>query len=110
MRDLERQVAVIRQQNQTLGMKVETSDRIDALAHAAHEIDDRAAALRIFDRRHHFSRFVQQDVAMRFGVRDQLAVDLDVIVCGIGARSELGDDTAVDRDSPLPDHRLCFAA
>ena len=67
MRDLERELAVVRQQHQSLGMEVETADRIDALADSAHEIDDGAAALRVLDRRHHFFRFVQEDVAMRLG-------------------------------------------
>ena len=46
MRHLERQLAVIGQQHQSLGMKIEAADGIDALADAAHEVDDGAAALR----------------------------------------------------------------
>ena len=85
MRDLECEVAVVRENDQTLGMKVETADRIDALADAAHEVDDGLAALRILDRGHHFLRLVQEDVAVRLGAGDQLAVDLDVIAAGVRA-------------------------
>ena len=49
------------------------------LAHTAHEIDHRPPALRIFDGGHDLFRLVEEDVAMRLGAGDQLAVDLDVI-------------------------------
>src|ERR1051326_7289407 len=110
MRDLEREVAVVGEEQQSFRLEVETADRIDALAHAFDEIDDRLASFRIVDRRRHLFRFVQEDVAMRLGAGDQLAVDFDVIAIGIRFRSELGDDTAVDRDPSLPNHRLGFTA
>ena len=47
---------------------------------------------------------------MRLGFGNQFAVDFDVIAVGVGARAELGDDTPVQRDPSLPDHRLCFTS
>ena len=47
---------------------------------------------------------------MRLGLRNQFAVDFDVIAIGVGACAELGDDTPVQRDPSLPDHRLGFTA
>src|SRR5436190_1853236 len=110
MRDLEREVAVVGEQQQSFRLIVETADRIDALAHAFDEIDDGLASFRIVDRRRHFSRFVQEDVAMGLGARDQLAVDFDVIAIGIRFRSKRGHDTAIHRDPSLPNHRLGFTA
>jgi hypothetical protein len=110
MRDLEGEVAVVGEEDQSFGVVVETADGIDALAHALDQIDDRAATLRVFDGSHHFLRFVQEEVAMRFRFGDELPVDFDVIDAGSGFRPELGDDAAVHRHPPFPDHRLGFPA
>ena len=110
MRHLVREVAVVGDEDQTFGVKVETADGIDALAHAANEIDHGAAALRIFDRGHHFLRLVEEDVAVRLGLCDQLAVDFDVMAIGVRSRSELGDDAAVHGHAPFTNHHLGFTS
>ena len=47
MRELRGEVAVVGEQQQALGVVVEPADRVDVLAHAAQQIDHRAAPLRI---------------------------------------------------------------
>ena len=47
---------------------------------------------------------------MRLGVRDQLAVDFDVIAAGFRFGSELGDDATVDRHASGSNHLLGFAS
>jgi hypothetical protein len=110
MRDLEGEVAVVGQEDQPFGVKIETAHGIDPLADAFDQIDHGPAALRVFDRGHHFLRLVEKDVAMGLGAGDELPVDFDVIARSVGFRSELGDDAAVHRDPSLPNHRLRFAS
>ena len=45
MRQPRREVAVVGQQQQAFGVEVEPPDRIDVLAHAAQQIDDRRPPL-----------------------------------------------------------------
>jgi len=59
-----RQVAVVGEQQQPLGLVVEPAHRVDVLAHAVQQVDDGSTALRIRARRDEAGRLVEQDVAL----------------------------------------------
>ena len=89
MREPRRQVAVVGQDQQALGVEVEPADGVDVLAHARQQIDHRRPLLRIRSRRHVAARLVEQHVAMALGNLDAAAVDADVVVRRIGLRAQL---------------------
>ena len=75
-----RQVAVVGQQQQPFGVVVEPADRVDVLAHAAQQVEDRRPPLRIRARRDVAARLVQQEIAVVLGDLDAPAVDADVVL------------------------------
>jgi hypothetical protein len=91
------EIAVVGEQEESLGVEVETSDRVDVLANAADEIHDRASPLRIGARGHVSRRLVQQDVAQALGPLDAPSVHADVIARRIGFRAHLEDRRAIHR-------------
>jgi hypothetical protein len=101
MREARRQLAFVGEEQQAFRVVVESSDRIDALADARQQIDDRRPALRIDDGRHIPARLVQQEIAERLAHGDSPAVDPDVVVFRIGFRAELAHDGAVHADAAL---------
>jgi hypothetical protein len=71
------ELAVVREDDQSFGVVVEASDRIDLLRDlAAQQVDDRRPSLGVVRRRHHGGGLVQQDVAQPLGGAQPLAVDL----------------------------------
>ena len=109
MRQLRGEIAVVGQQQQPLGVVVEPSDRIDVVAHAAQEIDDRLPPLRVGARRDVAARFVEQQIQVARGDLDAAAVDTDVIARRIRLGAELADGGAVDAHAPV-EHQLLGCA
>jgi len=101
VRDTVSPVAVVRQQQQPLGIAVEPPDREEALG----TIDEREGgrpALGVAGRRHHADRLVQHDVDMarRHGHRQRPAVDRDLLAGRVGLRARIGHDRPIYRDPP----------
>jgi len=92
-----RQVAVVRQQERARGVDVEASDRHDARL-GRHEVDDRAASLRIAGGRDHAHGLVKQDVRERLALH-LATVDLDDVV--------LADDRVQLSGPPVHRHAAC---
>lgn len=101
-------IAVIGEEQQTLGLAVEPTDREDALGDV-HEVHHGPATALIAHRRDVAGRLVQDQVAQRLR-RQELPIDADLVVNRIGLRPQLGHDLAVDRNSPFPDQPLGRAA
>ena len=104
------EVAVVRQEQQPLGIAVESADRVHALRHIVEQVHHAAAVKFIRDRRHIAAGLVEHDVAQILLARNcnALTVHGDEILrqCLV---AEL-DGSAVALDTALLDERLCLAA
>ena len=79
------EIAIIRQQQETFGIEVETADRMKPAKRRRQEFGYQRSALRIGDARQITLRLIQQHVdffALREDGIDQLAANLDVIPFG----------------------------
>jgi hypothetical protein len=97
MHDAIRDVAIVGQEQQALGVAVEPADGIDPLGNR-HQIHYRAAVALILGGGDVAARFVEQDVAWPLRL-EQLAVDANSRASRIGLGAELGHDGAVDADA-----------
>ena len=96
-----RQLAVVGQQQQPLGVGVEAPDVKQLLVSAnsvLDEVADARPAAVVGHRRVHAPRLVDRQVHQRVVDDDPHAVDADHRRVGIHARAQLGDDPAVDLD------------
>jgi hypothetical protein len=91
------EVAVIGEEEQSFGVVVEPSDRIDVLAYAAQQIDHGRTALGIRPRGHVSGRLVEQDVAMAFGGFHPASVDANVVNGRVGLDAHFAHGLTVDR-------------
>jgi len=99
--ELGRQVAVIGEDQQALGVEVEASDRIHGFAHPGEEIHHRGPALRIHARGDVAGGLVEQDVAVPLRPFHAAAVHPDVVGGGIGLDAHLTRHDAVHGDASL---------
>ena len=105
-----RQLAVVGQQNQALGVDIEPADRVQPPS-GVHQLDDSPPAFGVVGGAHHTERLVQRQVLVRgLAARDRPPIDLDTITGGIDLRSQLDDDGAVDPYPVVADHPFGGAA
>lgn len=102
--DAVRHLAIVRQQQETLGLPVEPANRHDAFIDR-HEIHDRVAAALVGCRGDIATGLVEEDVAPP-DVRDQLAIDLDLLGGGIDLAAKLSDDLTVNTHAAADDQLL----
>ena len=110
MRETGRQVAVVGQEQQTLGVVIQAPDRIHVFFDPTDQVDDCRTTLRIRPRRHVAARLVQQQVAMVFRQPDPASVDADVVARRVGLRAQLADGAAVHGDAAFEHEPLGGAA
>jgi len=91
-------VAVVGEQQQTFGLAVEASDRVDPLRNLD-QLHHRLAVALVAHGRDIAAGLVEQQVARRLA-SEQLAVNVDLACLGIDLGAELGDDGAVNRHAP----------
>jgi len=97
-----RELAVVRHQERTARVIVETAHRCDARGHAAHQVGHCSPSLWIAQRRDDCARLVQHHVHEL--LRDQPpSVHFDARVPWVGLRAELGHDAPIDADSACRD-------
>ncbi len=99
-----RDVPIVGEQEQPLGVPVEAADWEDALGHVD-QIHDRATIPLVAGRRDVAAWLVEEQVARLLGPQE-LAVDPDLRRPGINFGPQLGDDVAVDGHAPGPDQFL----
>lgn len=99
MRQALGEIAVIRQNEKSFGLRIEPADIEKARELRRQEIENRISGIRIGARRNETGRFVEDDVKPAFAAH-QLVPDFDVIALG-RLRAEIGADTAVDRDATI---------
>ncbi len=106
----QRQLPVVGEQHQPLGVEVETPDREDPLRDLAPEVvEDGRPPFGIVGGGHDLRRFVEQERARRLGGLEAFAVDLDGIPVEVGLTAERRH-LPVDGDAALADQDLCVAA
>src|SRR5207245_2609658 len=97
-------VAVVREEQEPLRVRVQTTDRIQALARAE-ELDHGPAAPLVARGRHDAARLVHHDVAPSRRRRHGALVHADARA-GADLRAELGDEAAVHAHAPAGDERF----
>jgi hypothetical protein len=101
-------VAVVREQQESAGFLVESSDGIDAFDASRQEVDHRFPTRLVTHGRDNTPRFVQDPVGRPFADQS-LAVDSDLVYSRIGAVAELCD-APIDRDAFVDQELLGIAA
>ena len=101
-------VAVVGQEQQPLGVAVQPPDGKDTLGHVD-EVHDRAPVALIANGGDVAARLVEEKIANRLGSK-QLAVDPNLSRARVDLGPKLGDDLAVHRHPPGPNHLLRRAA
>jgi len=104
------QLAVVGDEEQAFAHVVEAADRVEALAHLVKKLHDGGAAFGILNGGDKAARLVEHEVAETLGTLQKLAVDADMVTCGVGLGAQLGDNFAVDLDAALLDELLSLAA
>ena len=99
-----RQISIVRQQEHTLRVVVESTNRIHIFAHAGHQIEDRPPVLRIETGRHEPNRLVEKKVPTALCAPDTTPVNTDIVSIGVGSTPELRDDLTVHRHTAGLDH------
>jgi hypothetical protein len=94
-----RQIAIVGQDHQAGGVKVQPSHRIDALLDALHQGNNGRTALRIFDRGNISNGLVDQQIEVFGGLSQQATVHANVILLQVGFRPELGHGLSVNGDA-----------
>jgi hypothetical protein len=101
-----RQVPVVGQQQQTLGIRVETADVKQALRPVGHIVADTGSAAVVGHRGVHATRLVQRQV-LHVGTQLQPhAIDVDDSVVGVDPHPHLAHHDPVDLDPAASDHLL----
>jgi hypothetical protein len=101
-----REVAVVRQQEQALGVGVEASDVEEALLTVADVVLERDTAQLVVHRRDDTLGLVEGEVDAVLVEVDPHPVDVDHLGLWVDAHAELGDHLAVHLDAPLLDEVL----
>ena len=106
MRQALGEIAVIRQDEKTFGLRVEPADIEKARKLWRQQIEDRVARIGVGAGGNEADGFVQDDVEFAFAAH-QPAPDFDVIaLCGL--RAEVGADATVNRDAPGCDQLIAM--
>ena len=101
--------AVVGHEEEAFAGVVEAADGEDALA-SFEEVGDGGAVFGIAGGGDVALGLVEDEVAGTLGAVEELAVDADVVVGGVGFGAELGDGLAVDLDASGGDQLFGFAA
>ena len=104
------EVAVVREQQQALGVGVEAADVEEPLLAVADVVLERDAAELVVHRRDDALGLVEGEVDAVLVEVDAHAVDVDDLGLRVDAHAQLGDDLAVDLDATLLDEVLADAA
>ncbi len=107
MHDAVRDIAIIREQQQSLCVSVEPADWIDALS-SLDKIHDGPTIALIFDCGDVARRFVEKNVSRLLGT-EELAIDANLRVHWIGLCAQLGHNLPIDRDASGRNQLFSFA-
>src|SRR5690348_1650629 len=105
-----RELAVVGEQHQALGVVIEPADMEQPLGPVAEEVRYGLAAARVRHRGQHLGRLVESQVDEAGLGRDALAVDPDHLAVGVDPGAEPADRLAVDLDPASADELLAVPA
>ena len=106
MRQVLGEIAVVGEDEQSFGLRVEPADIEEARELRRQEIENRVARIGIGACRDETRRFMQDQVELAFAA-DELVPHLDVIALG-RLRAEIGADAAVDRNASVGDQLVAM--
>jgi len=101
---------VIGEEQESLGVEIETPNRIETSALWRKQIDDHRAPFRIAARADVATRLVDEHVVMRRGGRQRSTIDRDPISLWIGLCARLKAHLSVHADPTGDEERLSSAA
>ena len=107
MSELLSEVAIVRQQEQPLTLRIEPADIEQARKLWRQQIKDRVARVRIASSRNKSRRFVQRDRRCALEM-NELAIDFYMIAL-VRLRTEIGANPAIDRDASSRDQFITFS-
>ena len=111
MGDMGDEVTIVRQEEKTAAIAVETSDRDEAGGDRRDELRHASTAVAIARRAEISGRLVQHDRAFFSGrLGERLVVHEDLLPVGIDLYAHLTYDISIDTDAALPDEFLRMAA
>ena len=105
---LERQVAVVGQEQQAFAVLVEPADGVDALRHMRHEIDGARPAGGIVIGAEVAARLVDEPVDRPLDMQ-RLAIDGDGLFARLDLRAEFAHHLSIDRDTAAHDQFFTVA-
>ena len=109
MRESGGKFAVVGQQQQSLGVEVESANGINVLADAGQQLHHRSSTLWVGPRGDVPFGFVQEKIAVLFDAFDSAPIDANIVRRIIGFRSKFAHRGTVDRDAPF-EHQLLGGA
>ena len=102
-----REIAIVRQDEKSFALRIESTDIEEAREFRRQEIENRVARIGIGVCRDKAGRFVQDDVELGLAV-NQLASDFDMVTCD-RLRTEVSTDAAVDCNAPSSNQLVAMA-
>ena len=106
MHHLVREIAVIREDDQAIGVLIEPSDiEEQVIVPDVYKVTGVLRLIRIVVRAHVAARLIERDVVKFIRRLYRLGIDLDDIIL-LDLHAHLADDLVVDHDAPLPDKLL----
>jgi hypothetical protein len=103
-----RQFAIVRQQQQTFSLRIETSDIEESRKFFGQEIKDRLARVEIFSSRNESAGFMQHN-RKRWSGANKFTIDFDV-VARRWLRTEVCADLAINGDAARSDQLIAMPA
>lgn len=111
VREFIEKVAIVRQEDQPLGIRVETPHRAQhRIAHQVHKVRHQSGGVDIAARADDAARLVQRDVIAPGGRAHDMPVKCDLVFGGVYFGAEFGDDLPVDADAALFNPRFAGPA
>lgn len=101
-------ITVIGKEQQSFGVAIEASDRVDPLGDM-HQIHHRSSIAFVFGGGDVPTRLVEDQIARSLNA-NEISVDSDHRLAGVGARTEFGDDNPVNGNPTGKDHGFGGAA
>jgi hypothetical protein len=99
-------LAIVGQEQESLGQKVESAHRGEVTKLGRDEVKHKGTATKVHPRGHIARRLGEQDVSLGPTAREESAAHLNLVVVRIGQAPQSGDHLSIDPNLPSPDQAL----